>query len=219
MSVSLIDPDGEDLRGRKLTEVDKRFLANLVVQQGQTNSIVAKNYNLPHSTVSKYVKAIRNDIILYETSGQPKKNQSGPFTFRKSKRKALESMKHIKTKRQHYNTHISSRGDSSLFANYIDENCIEIASDGEIKQGIHNISNSYTNDTRKDESSECYDRTPESVIVDDMDTRAVERGRWKITVNNASGNPTHQTKGHYQAGWKRKEDGEWRIISEHFVQI
>ena len=207
------------MRGRKLTEADKFFLANLVVEDGHSNSTVARMYNIPHSTVSKYVKHIRTSLPLHESCGQPRKQPGDQPLFRKSKRKVNESIQHIKTKRHHYNLHIASKGDVSLFANYIDENCVELASDGEIQQGLHNITTVYANTTYKDSSFLSYDRNPDSVIVNDVDTRAVERGTWIAKFSDDSGNPTERIKGHYQAGWKRKEDGEWRIISEHYVKI
>ena len=61
-----------------------------------------------------------------------------------------------------------------------------------------------------------YERTAETVELDDSEARAAESGRWRALWRGAAGETT--LTGTYLAAW-RKVTGQWVIESELFVTL
>jgi len=59
------------LKGKKLNENEKMYLAQLVNKDGKTCEYVANTYSLSKSVIGKYAKSIKNGVKLHTGDGQP----------------------------------------------------------------------------------------------------------------------------------------------------
>jgi len=56
------------LKGKKLNENEKMYLAQLVNKDGKTCEYVANTYSLSKSVLGKYVRSIKNGVKLHNLS-------------------------------------------------------------------------------------------------------------------------------------------------------
>jgi len=73
-SFNFIDPFNgypENLKGKDITSVQKRWLAKLVIEDKKSAGEVARMYGLDRSTISKYVGKVAKGTVLRDREGRP----------------------------------------------------------------------------------------------------------------------------------------------------